>query len=495
MIILYVSCIAIFVILFVATRKEEVFSTEKLSAVQTPFEKLAVFIYRKLLGFRRSRKMSILPPGGTTVSADLRKLNPSPGYERTVVEYYIGKIRYSLIFVFAASVLATLVYVSAYTGSVIKDGGILKRPDHGESSKEVVLEATDGNRESYGEYQITVTPRQYTKEESDNLAEKAFDELGKTIKGTNPDLMNVSHDLNLPKSLDGFPFSIKYESSRYGLIDSNGTVYSDELHEGEKTEVVITAKLALNSRKYERNYDLTVIPQVLSSDEKMHRSIGEALSEADSMTLESNEMMLPSKAGERSIFWRDSVNDSSLMIFVLVSIMGIVSFYAGDSDLHRRIEQRSRQLQLDYPQLISRLVLFAGAGMSIRSSFSKIAGDYEKEKMRGGKERYVYEEVLLVRHELASGIPEQDAYTHFGQRCGTLQYSKFCSLLTQNLRKGNSTLLSMLQAEAEAAFSQRKNIARQMGEEAGTKLLFPMILMLVVTMVIIIIPAYSSFAL
>ena len=114
MIILYVSCIAIFVILFVATRKEEVFSTEKLSAVQTPFEKLAVFIYRKLLGFRRSRKMSILPPGGTTVSADLRKLNPSPGYERTVVEYYIGKIRYSLIFVFAASVLATLVCVGLH---------------------------------------------------------------------------------------------------------------------------------------------------------------------------------------------------------------------------------------------------------------------------------------------------------------------------------------------------------------------------------------------
>lgn len=494
MIILYVSCIAIFVILFVVTRKEEIFSTDKITAFQAAFERIAVFVYRKIMGFRRSRKMSILPPGGTSVSADLRKLNPSPGYDRTVVEYYIGKIRNSLIFAFAASVLATLVYVSAHTSSVIKDGGALLRPEYGENSEDVVLEATDGSKGSYGEYPITITPRQYTKEETDTLAEKAFDELGKTIKGTNPDLMNVSHDLNLPKSLDGLPFSIKYESSKYGLVDSNGTVYSDELHEGEKARVVITAKLTLDKRQYEKCFEIAVIPPALSPDEKMRRSIDEALSEADSRTAESEKMTLPSEAEDLPISWRDSVNDSSLMIFILVFIMGIVSFYAGDSDLHRRIEQRSRQLQLDYPQLISRLVLFAGAGMSIRSSFSKIAGDYEKEKMHDGKERYVYEEVLLMRHELDSGISEQDAYMHFGQRCGTLQYSKFCSLLTQNLRKGNSTLLSMLQTEAGAAFAQRKNIARQMGEEAGTKLLFPMILMLVVTMVIIIIPAYSSFA-
>ena len=37
-------------------------------------------------------------------------------------------------------------------------------------------------------------------------------------------------------------------------------------------------------------------------------------------------------------------------------------------------------------------------------------------------------------------------------------------------------------------------MARKLGEEAETKLLLPMIMMLTITMLIIIIPAYYSFA-
>ncbi|MBO6000030.1 MAG: hypothetical protein J6P87_10115 [Lachnospiraceae bacterium] len=70
------------------------------------------------------------------------------------------------------------------------------------------------------------------------------------------------------------------------------------------------------------------------------------------------------------------------------------------------------------------------------------------------------------------------------------QYSKLAALLSQNLRKGGGVLIRSLEEEAQTAFEERKNIARQLGEEAGTKLLFPMVLMLAVTMVMIIIPVY-----
>ena len=42
------------------------------------------------------------------------------------------------------------------------------------------------------------------------------------------------------------------------------------------------------------------------------------------------------------------------------------------------------------------------------------------------------------------------------------------------------------------AFEQRKNRARQIGEKAGTKLLFPMLIMLVLVLVIIMVPAFWS---
>jgi len=49
-----------------------------------------------------------------------------------------------------------------------------------------------------------------------------------------------------------------------------------------------------------------------------------------------------------------------------------------------------------------------------------------------------------------------------------------------------------LEAEMWQAFEERKALAKRQGEEAGTKLLLPMMGMLVVVMVIVIAPALMS---
>ena len=66
-------------------------------------------------------------------------------------------------------------------------------------------------------------------------------------------------------------------------------------------------------------------------------------------------------------------------------------------------------------------------------------------------------------------------------------------LLSQNLRKGNAGLTQLLEKEAEEAFEERKRNARKYGEEAATKLLLPMFLMLMIVMVVIMVPAFLSF--
>ena len=43
------------------------------------------------------------------------------------------------------------------------------------------------------------------------------------------------------------------------------------------------------------------------------------------------------------------------------------------------------------------------------------------------------------------------------------------------------------------AFEQRKNLAKKLGEEAGTKLLLPLFLMLGVVMVMMVVPAFLAF--
>jgi flagellar motor component MotA len=64
----------------------------------------------------------------------------------------------------------------------------------------------------------------------------------------------------------------------------------------------------------------------------------------------------------------------------------------------------------------------------------------------------------------------------------------------QNLKKGSRELVNLLELEAIDAFEERKNQAKKYGEEAGTKMLFPMVGMLVVVMGIIMFPALISFS-
>jgi hypothetical protein len=66
-------------------------------------------------------------------------------------------------------------------------------------------------------------------------------------------------------------------------------------------------------------------------------------------------------------------------------------------------------------------------------------------------------------------------------------------VLSQNLKKGARGLTDLLETEAEASLNERKNHARKIGEQAGTKLLLPMILMLGIVLVILMVPAFLSF--
>ena len=69
------------------------------------------------------------------------------------------------------------------------------------------------------------------------------------------------------------------------------------------------------------------------------------------------------------------------------------------------------------------------------------------------------------------------------------------SLLGRQIRTGGHEIRIQLEEEAQSAFTYRKEQAKKAGEEAGTKLLLPMILLMVISMAVILIPAWKDFAL
>ena len=60
-------------------------------------------------------------------------------------------------------------------------------------------------------------------------------------------------------------------------------------------------------------------------------------------------------------------------------------------------------------------------------------------------------------------------------------------------KKGNQNALLHLEKEVTDALENRKRKARILGEEAQTKLLFPMLLQLVIVLALLMLPAFLSF--
>ena len=150
-------------------------------------------------------------------------------------------------------------------------------------------------------------------------------------------------------------------------------------------------------------------------------------------------------------------------------------------------------MQLDYPEIVSSLALLIGAGMTVPNAWLKIVRDYKTQKEETGRKRYAYEEMVLTVHEMESGVSQTQAYEHFGRRCRLPCYNKLATMLSQNIRKGAANLPILLREESADAFEERKHLARKMGEKAGTKLLVPMMMLLGITMVIIMVPAFRTY--
>lgn len=186
------------------------------------------------------------------------------------------------------------------------------------------------------------------------------------------------------------------------------------------------------------------------------------------------------------------MEDNSLALWAAGMAAAVMVFLLLDRDLHEQLERRKKSLHREYSEIVHKLALFVGAGMTIRGAFQKIAGDYEAKCRGGGKKSPAYEEILYTCRELRSGVSEALSYEHFGRRTGLQEYVRLSTLLVQNLKRGSSTLLERLRDEADKSAEERLQRSKKLGEEAGTKLLVPMVLMLAVVMAVIMIPALSN---
>lgn len=156
-----------------------------------------------------------------------------------------------------------------------------------------------------------------------------------------------------------------------------------------------------------------------------------------------------------------------------------------DSSLDQNIRDRRLSIQMEFPEFVNKLTLLVNAGMTISRAWEKIIHENKKEHV-------LYEEMRYTLGEIKAGRTEAAAYEEFARRCHVKEVTKFVSVIVMNLRRGGAEVVPVLKEQGHECWEMRKNAARELGEQAGTKILIPMMIMFLGIVLIVATPAVIS---
>ena len=387
--------------------------------------------------------------------------------------------------------LSIMVWQSEKNKVMVTEEGTLFRRENGEGWYEAeVMLAVDSKEET--EWSIIVPEQALTEEEEMLFLTGAVSEIEMEFAGENASMDCIRDKVVIRNHYQDRKVTAEWEFSNHRLIADTGLIEDDVL-QGENELVRAKVCLVCEDSSLIHEFYFIVWKQEKNEEEQFREKINQLISENGEK--EGTEILrLPTELEGHTLVWKNKESYLPLQVFVLGMIV-VLLLPALDAEREKEEhKKREEKLKRAYPELVNKLVLLLGAGMTLQGAWRQITAKYtESPKAIREACAVVYEEMLITQREIDSGQGEARAYLAFGERCGMPKYRKLSGLLVQGLKKGNYCLCEMLEREAEDAFDERKNMAQQYGEEAGTKMLLPMLLMLGIVVVVIMVPAVISF--
>ena len=395
-----------------------------------------------------------------------------------------------LLVLFMASLSCLMLVVFSENRMEIR---ALRRPGFGDIRKvELVAEDASGK----WPVSVSVSGKAPDENEAGELFDRTFAEMSEIILNGNPSFSMVTKDLSFPRQSDS-KIRLSYHLSRTDLLSSDGRILVEELP-SEGGHLVLTVTLSFGA--FEKSYpcDVTVLPV---QEEKMSRKeqLDELLMLADENSREDENLVLPDTVGGAALKYYPKTTSPYLILIAGFALSLWMAVYPGER-AKERLKRRKESLLREYPSFLMKLSMYLQTGLSIRSAWERIlkesgtkdeaAGFFRKKR---SEKDALYEEMRTALRNMDRGRSESLSYLEFGQRTGLSCYRRLGSFLARNLRQGLSGAEDFLAAEMEKALEEKRNEALRRGEEAGTKLLFPMVLLLGIVLMLLVIPAFMMF--
>lgn len=396
---------------------------------------------------------------------------------------YIKKYRLQILIILVGIILAILYNFFAGDEQILKNKNMLKRQNYDGEDYRVKL-YVEGIDEKKLPIDIEVRKREYDEKMLEEIFDKCMEILPSKILGENKSLSEIRYKLNFVKYIDEYGVDVLISPEDSELIEFNGRILNEDLKDAKDTYLNI--RLGYGDIKQEYQIQVSVLPSDKSDISSLVKSFKRYIEKEDEGTKTKEYMSLPSTWENRELKYIQEKNYNALYILLFSIILAVLLFL---NEKHKKKMENlrvERQSLLEYPEIVSKFIIFIEAGLSIRNVWEKIVIDYEKGKT---KNIYVYEEMKKAHLRMKSGIHEAIVYKDFARNMKLRQYTKFISILEQNRRAGLSNIRELLNYESKNAWEERMQLAKRQGKEAETKMLIPLFLMLLIVLIIVVAPA------
>jgi hypothetical protein len=394
-----------------------------------------------------------------------------------------------------AAVCILMLFLAGYveqSDHVLQDGNQIARPESGSSADRVELLLDAGDVLEGYDYSLSVPARLVTGEEARSFFSEAEAEIAKSFFADGEEAEHVTQAVNMKKSYVDGEVEAEWSLDSYQVVDMDGNIIADDLGE-DGALVLVTASLTCGEYEEEYSFAFHVYPQTPSAEEALLAAIGESLSQEEAKEGASR-LTLPNEAAGISLHWSEKKQHLVWKVFFFeVVIVLLLRFVMIERRKNERKEQKA-QMQLDYADVVCKLLILLGSGMTLKQAWYRITAQYsDKRQKKQTEKHYIYEEMLLTSNAIRDGESETVAYRKFADRVELGSYQRLVRILIQNLQTGSRGLCQLLEQESQTALEERKALARKLGEEAGTRMLLPLMMMLGIVIAIIMVPAMMSF--
>ncbi|MDT0121473.1 type II secretion system F family protein [Paenibacillus sp. RRE4] len=165
-------------------------------------------------------------------------------------------------------------------------------------------------------------------------------------------------------------------------------------------------------------------------------------------------------------------------------ILAIALPFAMYKDLYTKVKRRDQDILIELPELLNRILLLVGAGETVQRAINHSVNS------QGERNHPLYNELRRATGDWNNGYSFQQSLEQFSRRCGVQEVTIFTTTVLLNFRRGGGDFVLALRDLSHVLWEKRKAVSRAKGEQASSKLVFPMVLIFFTIVVMIGAPAF-----